>query len=356
MKKLVLVGLLIIFAVMLFGTEEQRVYAFLGTTPFPQSGRGSVYIVDVTDPASPEEVFSMKTNYWLVGGVHASGNYVFFTSSNPAAWLTGHSELLVIDISDIENPKHVASIELPDSANSIAEKDNYLFISNWDSGVSIVDISDPEIPVLVKTIPIRDYPLEAGVRDVKVYKDYLYLAAMDHKNGSRSGIHILDISDPENPQALGSNLGFQRYGEGAFAVALAGDRLFVSTIAPYFQGGLEEVDVSNPSSPKYVGKIIKNCNAFGLVIDAGYVYVGTTSTRGSLTYFLVEDETAVKYLRTGGTHGQWGWQLFTYQNKLYGAFANDGLMVFDISTPGVPVRIGQFKTPQSCQVVRVIAR
>ncbi len=155
---------------------------------------------------------------------------------------------------------------------------------------------------------------------------------------------------------LRSNRGAARYGEGAFAVALAGDRLFVSTIAPNSQGGLEEVDVSNPSSPEYIGKVIKNRNAFGLLIDAGYVYVGTTSTYGSLSSFPVEDVTGVEYFNTGGTYGQWGWQLFAYQDKLYGAFANDGLMIFDISTPGVPELIGQFKTPDTCYVVAVIAR
>lgn len=120
-------------------------------------------------------------------------------------------------------------------------KDTYLYINNHQSegktsttGFGISKITDSEI-VSVKTITETDVFFEK----LNVYGDFLYAAAHN------KGIRIYSLSDPENPNLIGSlTEGFT----DVFDMALEGDTLYVADGG----GGLKVVDISNPAVPVIV--------------------------------------------------------------------------------------------------------
>jgi hypothetical protein len=76
--------------------------------------------------------------------------------------------------------------------------------------LQVIDVSDPANPQLVGST-------WANALEVAVWADYACLVDWD-------GLHIFDVSDPANPQRVGGNTGFSARG-----VVATEDYVFVST-------------------------------------------------------------------------------------------------------------------------------
>ncbi|MDP8240185.1 MAG: hypothetical protein P9X24_13935 [Candidatus Hatepunaea meridiana] len=81
-----------------------------------------------------------------------------------------------------------------DKARDLFVRGDYAYVATELSGLQILDISNPENPELVGYWD--DNPLEAQC--VYVSGDYAYIT-----DGKQSGLRIIDISDPENPTETG---------------------------------------------------------------------------------------------------------------------------------------------------------
>lgn len=91
-------------------------------------------------------------------------------------------------------------------------KDNYLYTAEG-SELGVWDIANPVSPAFVGKSP----PLESYVRDIYVEGDYAYVAT------HRRGLHIVDLSDPENPVDVTHHLEWPRPSTKLFS---AGGYLF----------------------------------------------------------------------------------------------------------------------------------
>jgi hypothetical protein len=103
------------------------------------------------------------------------------------------SGLQVIDISDPTNPSIVGSCDTPDSAWGIFVSGTCAYVTGGVSGLQVIDISSPTNPSIMGSY---DTPGFAG--GIFVSGTYAYVA------GGVSGLQVIDISSPTNPSIMGS--------------------------------------------------------------------------------------------------------------------------------------------------------
>jgi len=178
-------------------------------------------------------------------GVYVSGGYAYV-----ADWNAG---LRVIDVSDPENPVEIGYYDTPGYAHGVYISGSYAYVADGDWGLRVIDVSDPSNP---EEVGYYDTP---GLGcDVYVSRGYAYVA-------DGYGLRIIDVSDPSNPVEVGyyhtPGCAEDVYVSGSYAYVADGE------------GGLRVIDVSYPSSPEEVGYYDTPCYARGVYVSGGYAYV-----------------------------------------------------------------------------------
>ena len=130
----------------------------------------------------------------------------------------------------------------------------------WESGTTIVEVTDPSSPRVVGEIPGPDDP-NVATWQVQV-ADGLLVHGVSHRPppwggdpsaASDEGIHLWDVSDPENPRSLSTF----RYGAaGTHRNLYTGGRYLHATPAlPGMEGFAYSIlDVEDPTAPREVGR------------------------------------------------------------------------------------------------------
>ncbi|QLQ05478.1 MAG: hypothetical protein HZY76_04845 [Anaerolineae bacterium] len=127
----------------------------------------------------------------------------------------------------------------------------------------IFDVSNPAMPRLLGRSPI----LPDLVSGVAVEGSVAYVAA-----GAEGGLQIIDVSDPGNPQILGS---YNSAGQ-ATSVAVSGGLVYLADGA---FGGLQIIDVLIPQSPTIVGQIDTPGDCLAVQVAGGRVRGGWPAGR-----------------------------------------------------------------------------
>jgi hypothetical protein len=168
--------------------------------------RHGLRVVRIDDPTQPEVVTLLD----LVGrpwDVAVDGDHAYVAADDGGGFQ-------VVDISDVENPVHVAGLPLDCGSITIVGSLAYL-----TPGPRIVDISDPLAPYLVASIDVA-----APTMSVAASGSYAYVATLWH------GVHVFDVSTPASPAFVTVFRTIDR----ASDVFLADDVLYVADT----QGGL----------------------------------------------------------------------------------------------------------------------
>jgi hypothetical protein len=179
------------------------------------------------------------------------GAYAFILES------AARSALWILDVSTPAEPRVVGHLEWAVESSvpsSLAVVGQHAFVGDWQAGMHIVDVSDPERPIEVS---VTSFP--SGVLAVTATDSYVFVAA------SGAGVRVVDASDPTQPDEVGV---FDTDGE-AVDVALAGNFLYVADRVR----GVRIVDVSRPTDPVEVGVIESEYRAEAVTTHATYVYV-----------------------------------------------------------------------------------
>jgi hypothetical protein len=231
--------------------------------------RNGVIILDLADPAHPRVASTFEEG--LTGGVHN----VFATNTHLFA-LSNGDKYLILDMTDLENPRYVSEYDHPDSRiHDVWVHDGMAYSAEWGTGVVVVDVGNGrwggsiDEPVFVTTIPIptgrthaifpyfsesagRNYLFvgdEIMNRRGKAWAGYprsmgSYADQYDPETGlggiplTTSGyIQVIDFTDPENPEMV-ARYEVSEYGTHNFWVE--DDVLY----AAYYEGGVRTVDVS----------------------------------------------------------------------------------------------------------------
>lgn len=108
-------------------------------------------------------------------------------------------------------------------------------------GIHIIDVSEPDDPIYLSCFPVPENCLE-----IEVIDDIAYVANVE------DGLLILDVSDPQSPQIISSC----DTPDGALSIFVSDTLVYVADR----NTGLQIVNVSNPQEPDIIGSY-QNCHA-----------------------------------------------------------------------------------------------
>ena len=232
--------------------------------------RNGVVILDLADPAHPK-IASEVTDHGLTGGVHNA-----FPTNEHVFALAGGDKYVILDVSDIYNPRYVGEYNHPDSRlHDVWVLDGLAYSAEWQNGLVVVDVGDgrwggsPENPVFVSSLPVPT----GGTHAVFPYisqstgKHYVFVGdeimsrrglawegpgqgrgsyqlPYDPETGmngiplaTQGYIQIIDFSDPESPEMVAR---YEVPEYGTHNIWVEDDVLYQA----YYEGGVRMVDVS----------------------------------------------------------------------------------------------------------------
>lgn len=209
------------------------------------SGNNGLWIVDITNPASPLEI-----SYYETPDAHD------LVVSEDIVYLAARG-LSILDVSDPAKPVEVAYFNTRGGGEGIALDGDYVYIADVTAGLSIIDISDLESPF---EVGVADSPGRAY--KVALSNNYAYVA-----DGS-AGLSIFDVSNPSNPQYIRSHLPIGNVND----IVIEGSYAYLALD----YGGMEILDLSNPTEPSAVSRIPLVGQSYGLDLQETVLFVGGT--------------------------------------------------------------------------------
>lgn len=225
-------------------------------------------IVDISTPNLPMRTgkASLRNH---ASAVLVSGNHAFFGNDIEAG-------LEIVDISNPAKPDLVSSLRFPEAVFvfSIARTDSALYLLMSSQRIYRVDIRDIEHPVVTDTL------LTGWVFDVVVRGRYAYVSGYDN------GLQMIDISDATGMKAVSSA------GKDYYSVELADTLAFLGSDS---HGGIDVYSIANPLHPLFLYAIAGRNEGpnWDLKYRYGHLFAATRD-KGMFMYAISEREGIMK--------------------------------------------------------------
>ena len=240
---------------------EGRAVEVSGTIACVGTNGGSdapaLWVVDVSDAASPQILGSASLLSDYIGCVAMSGEFAY------VGWNGDFSRVLrVADISDPTQPHFVGGVLINNpntNIHGVAPADGYAFVAAGQGGIVAVDVTNPSSPVVVGHLAPP-----ASALDIAASGPYLYVA------DTYAGLVVVDRGNPSALQIVSS---LDTPGASSGLAVRYGFAYLVGSL------GLDVIDLSDPLSPQVTGRLadIGPCESVALRGDYAYV---TSSTSG----------------------------------------------------------------------------
>lgn len=235
-------------------------------------------------------------------------------------------DLVVLDITDVNKPSEVGRVITPSIVSAIDVSGNYAYVADGNSGLTIINITNPAEPKIIGTYT---GPYESPAYSVAVAGKHGYVT-----NEFPGNLEIIDISNPSSPKLVGN---YDTSDNGnANSVAISGNYAYVAA------GGLIILDITNPISPQLVSTYNDDIYALDVVISDNNAYVAD-AYKGLVILDITDPvlpafvgsyiaETGIGYTRIAVSDGY-----------VYGTEYN-GLSIIDVSDPVSPYLVGTYTT------------
>ncbi|MCS7017170.1 MAG: hypothetical protein NZM42_13775 [Gemmatales bacterium] len=230
-----------------------------------QNLSGSVFLVDVKDPAHPRLLgyYHHGLRVWGQMACSEDERYVYFQGdiSRPRP---GLSALFTLDVHDPQQPRLAHVITDVGRAYGLLRLGQHLYSSDGD----IFDLSQPQQPrKLPSRLPARGY-------QIAHYQGHLYLAHFA-ESGEQGRLYILRLDTPERAEVVG-RLDLP-LGHRVISLAFLHGRLYLGWAERTPEGrrprGLViEVDISDPRNPKLLRRFDPEKD---LNLTGHYCHLGT---------------------------------------------------------------------------------
>lgn len=163
---------------------------------------------------------------------------------NSTADDTQLDSLVVVDVTDPQNPSEKAVVFVREGIHGAAVSGTIACLLNKNDGGHVLDISNPAAPV-----KRADLPFSGKGRDIAVSG---YLVGIARETGGENKVDIFDITSPESP-VLKSTLS----SPGNWAnLQFLGATLFVVSNTQDDTSTIEVYDLSNPAAPVKKGALV----------------------------------------------------------------------------------------------------
>ncbi|MHA1461991.1 MAG: LVIVD repeat-containing protein, partial [Candidatus Heimdallarchaeota archaeon] len=268
-----------------------------------------------TDTISLELIGELDTGGWSFD-IIVEGNFAYISDYN--------NGLKIIDISNSIAPILVGNCSLS-KCHNLDVADDYAYISCWENGIQIVNISDPNNPAIVSNFTTGDL-----YGHVQVEGNVAYASGIDIV------LEILNVSDPTKPTLIGDYL-IENGTTNVFHVV--DDIAYLSTYDDTGTTGIELVNVAIPTNPRKISNYNSGEDTYGVFVDGTICYLGNWDN--GLEVVNVTDRDNVKSLShfyDGGNADT----LVASENLVYLADFYGGFEIIDVDDLTNPVKIASF--------------
>jgi len=232
---------------------------------------GGLNIIDVTDKKNPIMVGMNCSSAWWRVGFCVEGNFAYSpyeTLSDKGSFSGGG--LQIIDISDKNSPTVVGTFESEGRIKDVWVMKDYAYATYEKikqfpevekSGIHIIDFSDKENPKIAGVYETNNF----GISSIRIEGDYIYVIVGDN-------LKILDIKDRENPvdksnYPVSGTMNFYMK-PGTIDFYIGGNYLYIPSV-----NSLQIIDISNKENPIIVGDIAASGEVTDVFINGSYAYI-----------------------------------------------------------------------------------
>ena len=279
-------------------TLNDTVYALVAAF-----GDNGVQIINITDPSSPSAVSNIRDGS---NGFDTLGEPFDITTVtvNDAVYAlvtaSADSGVQIINITDPSSPSAVYSIRdnfdgfntlgSPTSITTVTLNDTvYALVTATDSGIQIINITDPSSPSAVYDIrdDSEDFDTLKGSFAITTVtlNDTVYALVAAFAD---SGIQIINITDPSSPSAVYSirdNFdGFNTLGSPTSITTVTLNDTVYALVTASADNGIQIINITDPSSPSPVYDIRNDFDGFNTLYAPIDI---TTVTLNDTVYALV---------------------------------------------------------------------
>jgi hypothetical protein len=269
----------------------------------PSNGSSTLYIYNISTPTSPTLAGSLTIS-GSPGSLYncvVSGNYCYIATQNKG--------LTVVDVTNPASPTQVYQeggttnksygIALINSTTLITT--NYTAATPWTyRQFKVWNISTPTAPTLSANLTL---PANTKPNGVTVVGNYAYVT-----DTNQMLIHVVNITTPSSPTWV-SSFAVSGTFNAAFVAQWSGKYLYVPSGSNATYGGfIDMFDVSNPAAPFKIGTATSNIatSVFGgIAIKGSYIFVGdygvAPGSSSALTVFTLATESQILGTLTAGT-------------------------------------------------------
>ncbi len=246
------------------------------------SARRGVELYDVSDPRNPHLLSFFETGSES-RGVHELDLVTGRSDGRVLLLLATIARFRLLDVSDPAHPRQLSDWNLAERTGEAASSSRFVhsvqasadgqlaYLSYWDAGVLLLDISDPTNPKIAGRTGAPATG-EGTAHSVAVSRDNrLMLAANEDLDPGSSAdgytdwgyLRVYDVADPANPRQVGAFLTANAHTDrlngpadsGTYSIRdahLQGNFGYLS----WYSDGLRVVDLANPRSPQEVGSYV----------------------------------------------------------------------------------------------------
>ncbi len=315
-----------------YGVAVSGTYAYVATSEYPS---GTLRIVDIATPASASVVVNLTLG-GAAQGVALAGAHAYVADQ--------YAGLAAIDVSDPlapGTPQYVPYADSYPSAQAVAATGDRVYVGDYYTGLYVLARSSDGT---------LSSPNQAGIsgnaRQVVTGGSWAYVAA------ESAGLRIMDAANPASMHEEGRFGGLSRL-EG---VALDATHLYVTR---YSGASLAAIDASDPDELQVQGA----CNTYSyprrVLVRGSYAYVA--SRYGGLEIVDVSDPSAPTKRSTyhvSGSEEAWDVALAWPYAYLIGASTEGtgGLYILNVSDPLHPTLKGRLELGAAAQAVAASGR
>lgn len=239
-------------------------------------------------------------------------------------YVTGSIKTDDLALNNLDTANYSGQINVQGQVAGISVVGNYAYIAERNSGLQIVDISDPAKPKVASKLNI------AGARGISVSGDYAYII-------DGAGLKVVDVSNRVNPNIVDviNTAGYMNkiMGENnsVDTVDVAGDYAYTADGIL----GMGIVYMGDRSAPRMVGHI----NTYGNVVAVRAIGNYACVADGNTGMKVIDIRNKAIKNRIAGSIGTPGYAsgIYVLAPFAYVADQRGGLQVVDISNPDNPV-------------------
>lgn len=224
-----------------------------GHRAYARTSDGTVFLLDVNDPANPVELGLIPSS--IRGSVSAEDGI---------AYVGLGLGITAYDVVNPASPTELGSLSFSGLVGRFVVRDHYVYALVEDSGLHILGFREPTSPLQLGVVDIPvDWVLWTSMH---VAGSFVYVARTAIELPPRGELLVIEISDPASPAHVGTFADLQ----WAYGVSAEGGYAYVAD----YSEGLKILDVDMPSRPSLAGHYDEGYSVYqDVVVEDGLAYI-----------------------------------------------------------------------------------